>query len=231
MRRRGARVGSNPTGVESIWQRSRQKTRASAGRADDGARVSEMSWVWLPRRKGERRRSTERVGKQRGNAKAERARGRKGGALALVAQRVGDGQKMHLLKDNWSRGVTVSTLDSESSDRGSNPRGTFLRSMDMRVGARSWHGRAGSAGIRGKWSIASACKMVVSRSQEVRCSTVVSITACHAEDPGSVPGGGAMVRASMKVRAQRTRGGSRASDWQADTPSGKSKASGRIPRR
>ena len=25
----------------------------------------------------------------------------------------------------WSRGVTVSTLDSESSDRGSNPRGTF----------------------------------------------------------------------------------------------------------
>ena len=26
----------------------------------------------------------------------------------------------------WSRGVTVSTLDSESSDRGSNPRGTFL---------------------------------------------------------------------------------------------------------
>ena len=26
----------------------------------------------------------------------------------------------------WSRGVTVSTLDSESSDRGSNPRGTSL---------------------------------------------------------------------------------------------------------
>ena len=26
----------------------------------------------------------------------------------------------------WSRGVTVSTLDSESSDRGSNPRGTFV---------------------------------------------------------------------------------------------------------
>ena len=27
---------------------------------------------------------------------------------------------------NWSRGVTVSTLDSESSDRGSNPRGTSM---------------------------------------------------------------------------------------------------------
>ena len=27
---------------------------------------------------------------------------------------------------SWSRGVTVSTLDSESSDRGSNPRGTFF---------------------------------------------------------------------------------------------------------
>ena len=28
---------------------------------------------------------------------------------------------------NWSRGVTVSTLGSESSDRGSNPRETFLQ--------------------------------------------------------------------------------------------------------
>jgi hypothetical protein len=27
--------------------------------------------------------------------------------------------------DTWSRGVTVSTLDPESSDRGSNPRATF----------------------------------------------------------------------------------------------------------
>ena len=27
---------------------------------------------------------------------------------------------------SWSRGVTVSTLDSESSDRGSNPREAFL---------------------------------------------------------------------------------------------------------
>ncbi len=46
----------------------------------------------------------------------------------LVAKGSGDEEKMHLLKDNWSRGVTVSTLDSESSDRGSNPRGTFLQS-------------------------------------------------------------------------------------------------------
>ena len=30
---------------------------------------------------------------------------------------------------NWSRGVTVSTLDSESSDRSSNPRGTFFISL------------------------------------------------------------------------------------------------------
>ena len=29
------------------------------------------------------------------------------------------------MKYNWPRGVTVSTLDSESSDRGSNPREAF----------------------------------------------------------------------------------------------------------
>ena len=28
------------------------------------------------------------------------------------------------------------------------------------------------------------------RSRHVRCSIVVSISACHAEDPGSIPGGG-----------------------------------------
>ena len=33
---------------------------------------------------------------------------------------------------NWSRGVTVSTLDSESSDRGSNPRGTLEGSQWLR---------------------------------------------------------------------------------------------------
>ena len=32
----------------------------------------------------------------------------------------------HQAAINWSRGVTVSTLDSESSDRGSNPRGTLM---------------------------------------------------------------------------------------------------------
>ena len=31
----------------------------------------------------------------------------------------------------WPRGVTVSTLDSESSDRGSNPRGTCLLFPDL----------------------------------------------------------------------------------------------------
>ena len=31
-------------------------------------------------------------------------------------------------QDMWPRGVTVSTLDSESSDRGSNPREAFFLS-------------------------------------------------------------------------------------------------------
>ena len=37
---------------------------------------------------------------------------------------------------NWSRGVTVRTLDSESSDRGSNPRGTLaivVMCMEVKV--------------------------------------------------------------------------------------------------
>ena len=38
------------------------------------------------------------------------------------------------LRINWSRGVTV-TLDSESSDRGSNPRGAFFaRCEDTKLG-------------------------------------------------------------------------------------------------
>ena len=37
-----------------------------------------------------------------------------------------------LCRNIWSRGVTVSILDPESSDRGSNPRETFLAQ-------RSWH--------------------------------------------------------------------------------------------
>ena len=32
----------------------------------------------------------------------------------------------------WSRGVTVSTLDSESSDRGSNPRETSQRGSELK---------------------------------------------------------------------------------------------------
>ena len=42
---------------------------------------------------------------------------------------------------SWSRGVTVSTLDSESSDRGSHPRGTFfVRHRVMSVGGHSQAG-------------------------------------------------------------------------------------------
>ena len=29
---------------------------------------------------------------------------------------------------------------------------------------------------------------------QIRCSIVVSISACHAEDPGSVPGGGVLLK-------------------------------------
>jgi hypothetical protein len=29
---------------------------------------------------------------------------------------------------------------------------------------------------------------------QIRCSIVVSISACHAEDPGSIPGGGVLFR-------------------------------------
>ena len=35
------------------------------------------------------------------------------------------------ISSSWSRGVTVSTLDSESSDRGSNPRGTYESPQDI----------------------------------------------------------------------------------------------------
>ena len=51
---------------------------------------------------------------------------------------------------NWSRGVTVSTLDSESSDRGSNSRGTFcVRHCVMSVGGHSQAGpnRAPTLGL------------------------------------------------------------------------------------
>ena len=44
----------------------------------------------------------------------------------------------------WSRGVTVSTLDSESSDRGSNPRGTSLPVAAASVITEACHGYAAS---------------------------------------------------------------------------------------
>ena len=41
--------------------------------------------------------------------------------------------------------------------------------------------------------------------QQIRCSIVVSISACHAEDPGSIPGGGAFFIFSFHLRhLQRT---------------------------
>ena len=36
--------------------------------------------------------------------------------------------------------------------------------------------------------------------KQIRCSIVVSISACHAEDPGSIPGGGAFVEMMPKLR-------------------------------
>merc|ERR1712020_487710 len=46
------------------------------------------------------------------------------GQLLLYAGHVYFLQMLLRFSDSWSRGVTVSTLDSESSDRGSNPRET-----------------------------------------------------------------------------------------------------------
>jgi hypothetical protein len=45
------------------------------------------------------------------------------------ATRVPEYVRMHDTK--WSYGVTVSTLDSESSDRGSNPRRTLLKHAEQ----------------------------------------------------------------------------------------------------
>ena len=56
------------------------------------------------------------------------------------------GKFRHLPISSWSRGVTVSTLDSESSDRGSNPRGTLLQKQrssyaeDTRLLKYTWPG-------------------------------------------------------------------------------------------
>jgi hypothetical protein len=38
----------------------------------------------------------------------------------------------------------------------------------------------------------------LSLSTQIRCSIVVSISACHAEDPGSIPGGGVLLAASLR---------------------------------
>ena len=38
------------------------------------------------------------------------------------------------------------------------------------------------------WDTSGSCGGTV---EHIRCSIVVSISACHAEDPGSIPGGGA----------------------------------------
>ena len=43
---------------------------------------------------------------------------------------------------HWSYGVTVSTLDSESSDRGSNPRRTLSKFARARLKAGKWSVRA-----------------------------------------------------------------------------------------
>ena len=38
----------------------------------------------------------------------------------------------------------------------------------------------------------STATLAVARATKIRCSIVVSISACHAEDPGSIPGGGVL---------------------------------------
>ena len=48
-----------------------------------------------------------------------------------------------MLQTTWPRGVTVSTLDSESSDRGSNPREAFGTSWLVRIHGSPRGGRAG----------------------------------------------------------------------------------------
>ena len=43
--------------------------------------------------------------------------------------------------------------------------------------------------------------------KQIRCSIVVSISACHAEDPGSIPGGGVLsfgIHAQVRIPHART---------------------------
>ena len=54
----------------------------------------------------------------------------------------------------------------------------------------------GNAPIRAGEALAKGCRLVFHQKGrgsifQFRCSIVVSISACHAEDPGSIPGGGA----------------------------------------
>ena len=49
------------------------------------------------------------------------------GRARFFATRLDQLQEASVLTGIWPRGVTVSILDSESSDRGSNPREAFLR--------------------------------------------------------------------------------------------------------
>ena len=47
-------------------------------------------------------------------------------------------------------------------------------------------------------SLANATFASTSSDASVRCSIVVSISACHAEDPGSIPGGGVALQETTR---------------------------------
>ena len=73
-----------------------------------------------------------------------------------------------------------------TATRSSRPAGALegrrpSRPLGLAVRPRSGRTRA-SVCVYGRW--------------QIRCSIVVSISACHAEDPGSIPGGGAFLAAS-----------------------------------
>ena len=83
-------------------------------------------------------------------------------------------------------GVMVSTLDPDSSDPGSNPGRTYtffsfqLYYQQCKINFKSVNSRL----LPGTHQ---------SDDNNIRCSTVVSIPACHAGDPGSIPGAGAFL--------------------------------------
>ena len=70
--------------------------------------------------------------------------------------------------DPWSRGVTVSTLDSESSDRGSNPRGT---SMHMGQIVQAWEPSTSPS--------SETSAILLRRSKMGECSTVFRFDLTH----------------------------------------------------